>query len=308
MSNSYTNILTFILTTIFYYMMLKPTLTYDMLSDAKKYEEYAKNNNMYLAIYLIMVMMIQFGVNASVISSTCGGSIKENIGAAGILTFIPWTLIFGVIIIVLIMYPGFKTAFSDVIGYFYISNAANKVITELLINRDVEKILNSDTDTTQVTTQVTTTPDIPTPVKPNIVGGGKTEKEKLEDAADAIVKICGNTSILINQIVPSNFNEYWQILKPLMKPEYNDDNSDKAKKKKEELFNLVVTRDNIGEAMWYVYTGVLITSIVQLKISTRGCQTSTETMEKNYKDFLDKENAAKAKKAENDDIVYTTTN
>jgi hypothetical protein len=304
MANSYINILTFFLTTIFYYMILKPTLTYDMLSDAKKYEEYAKDNNMYLAIYLIMVMMIQFGVNASVISSTCGGSIKENIGAAGILTFIPWTLIFGVIIMVLIMYPGFKTAFSDVIGYFYISNAANKVITELLINRDVEKILNSDTDapTTPVTTPVTT------PAQPNIVGGGKTEKERLEDAADAIVKICGNTSILINQIVPSNFNEYWQILKPLMKPEYKDDNSDETKKKKEEFFNLVVTRDNIGESMWYVYTGVLITSIVQLKISTRGCQTNTETMEKNYKEFLDKENAAKAKKAEKDDVVYTTTN
>ena len=306
MANSYINILTFILTTIFYYMMLKPTLTYDMLLDATKYEEYAKDNNMYLAIYLIMVMMIQFVVNASVISSTCGGSIKENIGAAGILTFIPWTLIFGVIIMVLIMYPGFKTAFSDVIGYFYISNAANKVITELLINRDVEKILNSDTDTTPTTTPVTTSDT--TQVTPNIIGGGKTEKEKLEDAADAIVKICGNTSILINQIVPSNFNEYWQILKTLMKPEYNDDNSDKSKKKKEELFNLVVTRDNIGEAMWYVYTGVLITSIVQLKISTRGCQTSTETMEKNYKEFLDKENAAKAKKAEKDDVVYTTTN
>lgn len=46
-----------------------------------------------------------------------------------------------------------------------------------------------------------------------------TEEQKLglQQAADAIIKICGNNSILINQIVPSNFTSYWDILKPLMK-------------------------------------------------------------------------------------------
>lgn len=300
MANSYLNILTFMLTTLLYYMTIKPVLKYEMLSDIKKHEEYSKKNNLYLAIYLILVMLIQFVINASSISATCGGSIKENIGIAGLFTFIPWTLIFGVIIIVLIMYPGFKSAFSDVIGYFYVSSSANKIITELLVNRDVESILNKDTSGASITSSDSS--------NTNITGGASNEKEKMEEAADAIVKICGNTSILINQIVPSNFNKYWEILKPLMKDKYKDDNSELAKKKKEELFDLVVTRDNIGESMWYIYTGILITSIVQLKITTRGCKTNAETMEKNYKDFLEKENAAKEKQAEKDDIVYTTTN
>jgi hypothetical protein len=226
-------------------------------------------------------MLIQFVVNASVISTTCGGSISENIGAAGILTFIPWTLIFGVIIIVLLIYPGFKSAFSDVIGYFYISGSATKIITELLVNRDVEKQLTG-TET-------------------------KEEKESLEDAADAIVKICGNTSILINQIVPDNFEKYWKILNPLMKPQYRDNNSQETKDIRQELFELVVTRDNIGESLWYIYTGILLTSIVQLKITTRGCNNNTATMEKNYNEFLKKEEEAKAKKAETDKTVYTIT-
>jgi hypothetical protein len=282
MANSYINIITFILTTIFYYMALKPTLSYDVLIDAKKYEEYSKNNYLYLGIYLALVMLIQFVVNASVISTTCGGSISENIGAAGVLTFIPWTLIFGVIIIVLIIYPGFKSAFSDVIGYFYVSGPATQTITELLVNRDVEKKLTGNET--------------------------KEEREALEDAADTIVKICGNTSILINQIVPDNFLEYWKILNPLKKPQYRDDNSPETKEIKEKLFELVVTRDNIGESLWYTYTGILLTSIVQLKITTRGCNTNTATMEKNYKDFLDKEAEAKAKKEETDNTVYTITN
>jgi hypothetical protein len=282
MSNSYINIVTFILTTIFYYMALKPNLSYDVIVDVKKYEEYNKNTYLYLGIYLVLTMLIQFGVNASVISTTCGGSITENIGAAGILTFIPWTLIFGVIIIVLMIYPGFKSAFSDVIGYFYISSSATKIITELLVNRDVEKKLTG-TET-------------------------KEEKEALDDAADIIVKICGNTSILINQIVPDNFLNYWKILNPLMKLKYRDDNSQETKDIRQQLFELVVTRDNIGESLWYIYTGILLTSIVQLKITTRGCNSNSATMEKNYKAFLDKEAEEKAKKAETDNTVYTITN
>jgi hypothetical protein len=262
-------------------MALKPTLSYDTLVDEKKYKEYSKNNYLYLGIYLVLVMLIQFGVNASIISTTCGGSISENIGAAGILTFIPWTLIFGVIIIVLMIYPGFKTAFSDVIGYFYISGSATKIITELLVNRDVEKKLTG-TET-------------------------KEEKEALEDAADTIVKICGNTSVLINQIVPDNFLNYWKILNPLMKPKYRDDNSEETKDIRKQLFELVVTRDNIGEALWYIYTGILLTSIVQLKITTRGCSSNTATMEKNYQAFLDKQAEEKAKQAETDSTVYTIT-
>jgi len=281
MANSYINIVTFILTTVFYYLALKPSLSYDVLIDVKKYEEYSKNNYLYLGIYLVLAMLIQFVVNASVISTTCGGSISENIGAAGILTFIPWLLIFGVIIIILLIYPGFKSAFSDVVGYFYISGSATKIITELLVNRDVEKKLTG-TET-------------------------KEEKESLEDAADAIVKICGNTSILINQIVPDNFENYWKILNPLMKPQYRDNNSPETKDIRQELFDLVVTRDNIGEALWYIYTGILLTSIVQLKITTRGCNTNTATMEKNYNEFLAKEADAKTKKEETDKTVYTIT-
>ncbi len=281
MANSYINIVTFILTTVFYYMALKPTLTYNDLIDPKKYEEYSKNNYLYLGIYLALVMLIQFVVNASVISTTCGGSISENIGAAGVLTFVPWTLIFGVIIMVLIIYPGFKSAFSDVIGYFYISGPATQIITELLVNRDVEKKLTGNET--------------------------KEEREALEDAADTIVKICGNTSILINQIVPDNFQDYWKILNPLKKTQYRDDNSPETQDIKKQLFELVVTRDNIGEALWYIYTGILLTSIVQLKITTRGCNTNTATMEKNYNEFLKKEEEAKAKQEEADSTVYTIT-
>jgi hypothetical protein len=209
-------------------------------------------------------------------------SVTENLGAAAFLTFIPWSLIFGVLIIVLTMYPGFKTAFSDVIGYFYVSSSANKVLTELLVDKDLQESMDKDT---------TSTPE---------------HKKSLQDAADTIIKICGNTSILINQIVPSNFVDYWNILKPLMKPEFQKDTPESQAKQKQ-LFELVVTRDNVGEAMWFIYTGILVSSIVQLKIATRGCISSPATMEKNYQQFLDQQSQAEAQQQQATSTVYTVS-
>jgi hypothetical protein len=132
------------------------------------------------------------------------------------------------------------------------------------------------------------------------------EKKKImETTADAIIKICGNNSILINQIVPDNFNAYWDILKPLMKEQYQNENPD-TNKIKEELFNLVVSRDNVGEAMWYFYTGLLLTSLVQLKITTMGCVNNPKTMEANYQKFLEQEEKAKQEK-EKAQQTYTIT-
>jgi len=279
--NSYINIITFLLTTLFYYLALKPTITYADITNPDKMKTFMQNNYIFLAIYMFSVILIQFIVNASIISANCGGSIRENIGAAGLLTFIPWTLIFGAVILVLAMYPGFKSAFSDVVGYFYVSGSANSLLTELLINRNVEDHLDDNTSSQQ--------------------------RKKLEDAADAIVKICGNTSILINQMVPANFVEYWNVLKPLMKPQYQHDNPESIALRNE-LFEVVTTRDNIGEAMWFVYTGILLCSIVQLKINTRGCTSSPETMERNYKAFLEKEGKNEITQKQLLDTNYVITN
>jgi hypothetical protein len=283
MATSYLNIVTFLLTTLFYYMALKPRLTYQTLNNQTEFTSFTSNSYIYLAVYIFLVIIIQFMVNASIITSTCGGSITENIGSAGIFTFLPWILIFGVLVLVLTIYPGFKSAFSDVIGYYYVSSSANKLLTDLLIDKDIQSKLDSD---------ATMTPD---------------KKVAMQSAADAIIKICGNTSILINQIVPNNFNNYWGILKPLMKEQYQTDGP-AADSMKSKLFEIVVTRDDVGEAMWYMYTGILLTSLVQLKISTKGCASNPKTMEQNYQKFVEQEQQAKATQEQATGTTYTITN
>jgi hypothetical protein len=340
MANSYLNIVTFLLTTLFYYMALKPKNTYDISVDQKKNEQYISNSYMYLAIYLLLVIVIQFIVNASIISSTCGGNITENMGSAGMLTFLPWILIFCVMTLILTVYPGFKSAFSDVIGYFWVARSANDLLTELLINKDIEKILDKNDNSnvgkglesnidvpepsapTPVSNQTgdenLNEPVLPQPINPvrmvggkkqfkNLKGGSDLSKEQIQEAADTIIKICGNTSVLINQIVPRNFNNYWEILKPLMKEKYRTDGPSSTDMKNK-LFDIVVTRDDVGEAMWYIYTGLLLTSIVQLKMTTKGCSSNTQTMEQNYQQFLSNEKQTQAQNQSATSTTYTITN
>jgi hypothetical protein len=72
-------------------------------------------------------------------------------------------------------------------------------------------------------------------------------------------------------MAPGNFDQYWNILTPLMKKKYQID-SPETDYMQNELFGLIATKDNIGEAMWYIYTGLLVTLIVQSKIMNRGCK------------------------------------
>jgi hypothetical protein len=76
---------------------------------------------------------------------------------------------------------------------------------------------------------------------------------------------------------------------------------------RDELLKLVVSRDNVGEFMWYLYTGILVISIVQYYILSRGCVSDASTMEKNYQKFLENEDAAQAQQDAGQNTTYTIT-
>ena len=287
MANSYLNIVSFLLTTLLYYIF-KPNLTLSELSNDIEYKKYTKTNQIYLIIYLLSVIIVQFLVNLYIISTICEGNLIENISTVGIYTFFPWFFMLGAVIIVLIMKPGFKTVFADVIGYFYVSNSTSKILTDILVNQDIKQILSQN--------NIENSPDF------------EKEKEKIEKAADTIVKMIGNVSILINNIVPNNFKKYWSILESLMKPEYKGENiSQEAYSKKEQFLELVITRDNVGEAMWYIYTGILVSSLVQLYINTKACVNNPNTLNQNYKKFLEEQKKIKEKQELSTNTVYTLT-
>ena len=279
--NSILNLVIFLVTTVAYYLKIKPVLTLDRMTDMEKYKEYNNKVHLSLGIFFLAIVLGQFLLNIAGITTKCGGNVKDNIGPAAIATFLPWIFMFGLVVAALILFPGIKSAFSDVIGYLMISSKANEILNELLIQTEVQSILAEDKNHTAE------------------------EKNGLQNAAQVIMNIMTNPSLLINQIVPLNFNQYWEILTPLMKDKYTNDENPETKEMKEKLFSLVSTRDNVGEALWFIYTGLIVTSFVQLNINSKGCVTSPAQMEKNYQDFLDQEEQAEQERNLKTSTTYT---
>lgn len=265
----------FIILTFVYCIKLKSRMTFAIFNDDKSLAELKKFEHYSLAGYFALVIISQISLNVMSMYFKCGGNFIDSLTNATSLTILPWSLIFGVVIITIMIFPGFKSAFSDVIGYFYISSKANELLNTLLVDKNIRM------DNLQ-----------------------PSEKDKMKDAADLVMKIYGNTSILINQIVPSNYIQMWDQMRILRKPEYQDDNNEKTKALKEQLFGLVVSRENVGEAMWYIYTGILIISLVKMNIETRGCSSNIDVMETKYKQFLSTEDDKNKQTKLGSKVVY----
>jgi hypothetical protein len=240
------------------------------------YATYMSSNNSNLLMYLLIVVTSQFGINLYSVIQKCGGTVGKNVLVAFMMTVVPWTLIFGSVLALLVVYPGLKSAFADVVGYFAISGDANEILSTILVDTKINSKINA--------------------------GGaddGDESAETKQSTAEAIMKLCGNKGILINTMNPENFNDMWSILKPLLKPVYKKTDNDTQTnlfKKKEELFALVVKKDNIGEAFWFIYTGLLLMSIVSYNLTSRACEKDLEKMKQEQADYAKKSAELKAAK------------
>jgi hypothetical protein len=375
MDNSVVNFIIFLIFTGIYFTKIRGKATLQDYSSDAGVESYYNSVNMSLLLYFGITLLSQLVTNVIVIMNMCGGSFKKNLGYTALITFIPWILIFGIVIILLISFPNFKNAFSDVVGYYSVSTRANIILLELLkhsnnMKGETETIVNENMDSV---------PSIPS-TDTNVEKLNKLENEIQRESTDLIAEIFSNLSLLINKITPINFNEYWDTLRPLMKSQYaslNDEQdkycyqladisnfADYLKKSREsttsepsstpvtignrivegtptpaivqspvtmiggtkkylkacmkkmmiggddsqptlkidseaqfqvlqkysnlkqQMLNLVIYRDNIGEAMWYIYTGLLLSTILKYNINNRGCVKSVTQIQSNLNNAL----------------------
>uniref|UniRef100_A0A6C0EEW6 Uncharacterized protein n=1 Tax=viral metagenome TaxID=1070528 RepID=A0A6C0EEW6_9ZZZZ len=387
MDNSVVNFIIFLIFTGIYFSKIRGKATLQDYSSDAGIESYYNSVNMSLLLYFGITLLSQLVTNVIVVMNMCGGSFKQNLSYTALITFIPWILIFGIVIILLISFPNFKNAFSDVVGYYSVSTKANIILLELLnhsnkIQGETETIVNENMD------GPSTIPSTDT----NVEKLNKLENEIQKESTDLIAEIFSNLSLLINKITPVNFNEYWDTLRPLMKPQYaslNDeqdkycyqladisnfadylnqssgsttgsninveepsappsappdylaptipsknsptpaevlspvtmiggtkkylkacmqkmmgggDNDSQPNLKidgeaqfqvlqkysnlKQQMLNLVIYRDSIGEAMWYIYTGLLLSTILKYNINNRGCVKSVTQIQSNLNNAL----------------------
>ena len=240
-----------------------------------------------MGLFLLIVICTQLSLNISYLIDKCKGSAGKNVGAAIIFTLVPWFLIFGVMMALISAFPGFKSVFSDVIGYFFVAKSANNLLSEILKDTNIDDAIQNETD-------------------PAV-------KKELEYAAEAIMKICGNKSILINQMFPDNFINIWDKMKPLMKPGMYEKGFGIDPKtgeigtipRKQQLLDLVIYRDNVGEAFWYIYTAILVSSIVYYNLDTRGCVKDVDSIKADYDEYTKEQDEKEKQERKNNETVYT---
>jgi hypothetical protein len=281
-------LISFLLITSVYFSWLKPMNKYKFHLVADTLGDYNTTNYKYTLIYFIVLFVIQICVGWSVVNATKCDIVQDKgrvLGEVFKSTALPWLFIFGFSLVVVLLKPNFKSVFSNVYGYFIVKATANSILTELLKNEKQVK-------TVAATAAIGTVAGAATTADPTTI----------QNTADAILKICGNTGILVNQITPINFIEYMKMLQPLMKDNYGDAvlNFDTTKSTDPDkvfqytgklnakgavmggfqdpdnifykLFEVVERRDSIGEYAWYIYTALFVIAIVSYNIAMIPCR------------------------------------
>lgn len=98
----------------------------------------------------------------------------------------------------------------------------------------------------------------------------------------ALQAIYEDNSLIINEITPSNFNDFWNKMQS--SGMLANGVSETAKTA---LFKLVNLKDIVAEFVWYLLAGVLISSITFNYISGSKCKRSAEFMKKQHDEWKD---------------------
>ena len=106
------------------------TLVYFIFQYATK-EKYSATG---FGIYLIVLFLSQIGISVTITKELCG---EVHTKAAFIYTILPWAIIFGLLNLMLLIFPGWLGPFSNTFGYFVVSIAGlNGLLGNILKSKE----------------------------------------------------------------------------------------------------------------------------------------------------------------------------
>ena len=226
-------------------------------------------------IYFILILVSQFILNIYLAKQLCNS--PSNVGTAAVATIVPWILIFGLLNLLLTMFPGWLAAFSNTIGYAVASLVGvSSLFTEKLLN----------------------------------VGNPQSR-----DALKVIQNILNDPSTIINTLNDENVKYFWNksvspsvnLFKSDLKPIY-DEKADNNDPLFYELKKYIMLKNLVSYFIWYLLTGILITSISYNYMLTVPCVQTPKQARAAAAQFLaDKKNAqTSADAAKSSAPVYQT--
>ena len=236
----------------------------------------AKDIKIITVLYFIITLLSQLGIVISATKTMCGNVQWLTAVIYGLL---PWIIIFGGLVGMLKIFPGWKSPFSNTFGYLVVYlMGIRKVFNEL-----VRSNINTDN------------------VKFN----------------KAIQEVYEDQSLLINQFTPDNWVQALTKLAPILNKNVfkksSKSSSSPAGQQKggaestqntgslnmtnpfvKQLEYLVQVKDEVASLIWYVFTGSLITSMSSMGVLSSQCDRSMKQIQESHNKYQ-ATTAAKAK-------------
>ena len=234
---------------------------------AIKFNADPSKSSVYFGIYMLVLIIGEFFINMSLTQAMCG---TPQLSSALFITLVPWFLIFGVLNLVLMVFPGWLAPFSNTFGYgvarlFGINNLLNDIFKAKINPEDLKT-------------------------------------ENMGAMAEALEHIYTDRSLLVNEITQENFDNFWTNMSPSFKPKIKDDLSMKKR-----LFDFIRLKDMVAEYIWYMLTGTLVTSVGYNYIVNKGCTQSVKEIKQRSKEYQEKEKINAANANAGSQRVYSTT-
>ncbi len=221
----------FILTLIYTYLEYGAQSDADSSASTKSYA--------YKSIYVLLCVVGQYFITVSVTSALCG---SPQYYTALLATVFPWIFIFGTLLALLSLFPGWILPFSNTFGYMIASamgfgKLANKVFT-------------------------------------------KPQREGMSaDLVKALSLIYTDKASLLSNITPSNFEEFWTNSGG--QNGIRDTGLENEQLLKKKFRNFVILKHTVGTAVWYLLTGMLVISVSYNYIVNSECAVTVQQIAQN---------------------------
>lgn len=136
--------------------------------------------NVFLGVYVLLIVIGEYIINLGLTKSMCGTSQWST---AMIVTIVPWVIIFGILNLMLLSFPGWLSPFSNTFGY----GIARLAGLNDLMNNIVEPKIS------------------------------ETANKPTKDMQEALAHIYADKSLLVNEITQTNFDTFWNKMKVIFK-------------------------------------------------------------------------------------------
>ena len=270
----------FVITTCIFFIIKYAASTKATNADAR-----GTSQKVWTAVYLLILITGEYFINLGTTKALCG---NPQWSTTFYMTFGPWVLIFGVMNLMLLAFPGWLSPFSNTIGYGFAKLAGiSSLMGDLFRFRgDGERGQAGQAD--------------------------QAGQAQTNEAAEILGRIYADKSLLINEITPESLDDFWRNMWPLFRPEVHvqsgAEGPDGDNPLKTRLRSLVILKDTVGLFCWYLLTGMLVTGVSYNYVMGSSCVKSAQQIEAAHDEFMREQQEVHAQKeAEGPPKVYKIT-